>query len=148
MLTWSAYEKLISLSKVKGYSNVRNFAKPSVFIYDYEFSKANSFLAQMTIIYIYTYLYLLIVAFFYLVLLKDWLLHINEHFTWYLNCDYMPFSNLILFVAKVAWNLRGFIRGSKKLYMHWSFILIFIRWLRTPFRRRWQVFCENTVLLM
>ena len=32
---------------------MRNFAKPSVFIYDYEFSKANSFLAQMTIIYIY-----------------------------------------------------------------------------------------------
>ena len=101
-------------------------------------------------LYIYIFVFILSVNrnIFYLVLLKDWLLHINEHFTWYLNCDYMPFSNLILFVAKVAWNLRGFIRGSKKLYMHWSFILIFIRWLRTPFRRRWQVFCENTVLLM
>ena len=37
---------------------MRNFAKPSVFIYDYEFSKANSFLAQMTIIYIYIFVFI------------------------------------------------------------------------------------------
>ena len=37
---------------------MRNFAKPSVFIYDYEFSKANSFLAQMTIIYIHIFVFI------------------------------------------------------------------------------------------
>ena len=53
---------------------MRNFAKPSVFIYDYEFSKANSFLAQTTIIYIlYTFVFISSVNrnIFYLVLLKD-----------------------------------------------------------------------------
>ena len=32
---------------------MRNFAKPSVFIYDYEFGNTNSFLAKMTLVYIY-----------------------------------------------------------------------------------------------
>ena len=35
---------------------MRNFVKPSVFIYDYKFSKAKSFLAQMTIVYIFVFI--------------------------------------------------------------------------------------------